>query len=83
MSCFHTMGIVTQLDKQKNVTKGLELNTATLRSRLAEVESAQQNQESENSQLRRDKMLLVDHVADLQKRVSVTQTTKAARVLWG
>lgn len=59
-----------QLDKQKHANKGLELNSATNRSRLAEAETLREKSETECSQLRRDKLLLVDHVADLQKQAS-------------
>ena len=60
------------MSKQEHAKKALELNSSTVRSRLAELESTHQNHETENAQLRRDKMLLVDHVADLQKKVSGT-----------
>ena len=46
-----------------------ELNNSTVRSKLAEVEHSKASMEKENEELRRDKMLLVDHVADLQKQV--------------
>ncbi len=49
--------------------KSVELNSSTIRSRLAELEATHDNVTAENAQLRRDKMLLVDHVADLQRKV--------------
>ena len=45
----------------------LQLNTA--RSRVTEITSIHEATERENNQLRKDKSLLVDHVADLQKKV--------------
>ena len=60
------------MSKQEHAKKAVELNSSTVRSRLAELESTHQNHVTENAQLRRDKMLLVDNVADLQKRVRST-----------
>ena len=47
----------------------LQLNTA--RSRVTEITSMHGHLETEVTQLRKDKALLVDHVADLQQKVSV------------
>ncbi|XP_074656380.1 uncharacterized protein LOC141909699 isoform X2 [Tubulanus polymorphus] len=58
-----------QLAKQEHLSTSTELNASTTRSRLNEIEALHQNAETENTQLRRDKMLLVDHVADLQKQI--------------
>ena len=58
-----------QLAKQEHLNTSSELNASTTRSRLNELEGVHQNIESENTQLRRDKMLLVDHVSNLQKQV--------------
>ena len=46
-----------------------ELSLKTACSRLNEVEAQYKIIDTENSNLHRDKMLLVDHVADLQKKV--------------
>ena len=45
----------------------LQLNTA--RSRVTELTGMHETLERENNQLRKDKSLLVDHVADVQKKV--------------
>ncbi|XP_072038684.1 uncharacterized protein [Amphiura filiformis] len=63
----HLMG---QLVKQEQLNTTSSLGHNTTRSKLAEVEARYTSSEHENAQLRRDKMLLVDHVADLQKQVS-------------
>ena len=47
----------------------LQLNTA--RSRVTEITSMHESTERENNQLRKDKSLLVDHVAEIQKKVSI------------
>ncbi|XP_022091153.1 paramyosin-like [Acanthaster planci] len=62
--------LMNQLAKQEqeHVTSNLSQNT--LRSRLAELEGRLSGVEVENTQLRRDKMLLVDHVSELQKQVA-------------
>ena len=71
--------IFEQLSKQDHAKKAIELNSSTVRSRLAELESSHQNNETENAQLRRDKMLLVDHVADLQKKVRIAFCTMISK----
>ena len=58
-----------QLAKQEQGHATSNLSQNTLRSRIAEVEGRLSGVESENTQLRRDKMLLVDHVSELQKQV--------------
>ncbi len=55
------------------MTTSQELNATTTRSRLSEIETRYQANDTENSQLRRDKVLLVDHVSDLQKQVLTSQ----------
>ena len=75
ISCNPPVTFITQVGKQEHAKKAVELNSSTIRSRLAELESSHQNHETDNAQLRRDKMLLVDHVADLQKRVSVLKSS--------
>ncbi|XP_077989996.1 uncharacterized protein LOC144444449 [Glandiceps talaboti] len=58
-----------QLSKQEQVTTSQSFSSNTLRSKVAELEGLQSTTDAENSQLRRDKMLLVDHVAELQKQL--------------
>lgn len=71
----HVAEFIAQVGKQEHAKKAVELNSSTIRSRLAELESSHENHETDNAHLRRDKMLLVDHVADLQKRVSVLKSS--------
>ena len=59
-----------QLSNQGAVTTASELNMSTTRSRLTELEAVHQRSDTENTQLRRDKMLLVDHVSNLQRKVN-------------
>ena len=59
-----------QLSKQDERHTHNTLTHNTTKSRLAELEGRQGGAEQENAQLRRDKMLLVDHVSDLQKQVA-------------
>ena len=66
-----------QLSHQGQVTTANELSTTTIRSRLAELEAMHGQSDSENTQLRRDKMLLVDHVANLQRQVSTISDSAA------
>ncbi|KAK2167062.1 hypothetical protein LSH36_32g09010 [Paralvinella palmiformis] len=62
-----------QLSKLEQLSTQEKLNANTTRSRLAELEVIHQRLETENSELRRDKMLLVDHVADLQNKLENTE----------
>ncbi|XP_038051686.1 cingulin-like [Patiria miniata] len=62
--------LMNQLAKQEQEQTTSSLSQNTLRSRLAELEGRLSGVEVENTQLRRDKMLLVDHVSELQKQVS-------------
>ncbi|XP_067874364.1 chromosome partition protein Smc-like isoform X3 [Heterodontus francisci] len=48
----------------------VELNEATVRSRIAETENRFASDEEENLQLQRDKALLVDLITDLQNQLS-------------
>ena len=48
-----------------------QLKQSTISSRLAELELKQQNADTDNAELRRDKILLVDHVTELQKKVNI------------
>ena len=61
---------IFQLVKQETLNNTSTLSHNTTRSKLAELEARYEATEHENAQLRRDKMLLVDHVADLQKQVT-------------
>lgn len=58
-----------QLSTKDSVTTHQELQLNTARSRVTELSSVLETTERENNQLRKDKSLLVDHVADLQKKV--------------
>ncbi|XP_071804744.1 uncharacterized protein [Asterias amurensis] len=62
--------LLDQLAKQEHGQATSTLSQNTLRSRLAEIEGRLSGVEVENTQLRRDKMLLVDHVSELQKQLS-------------
>lgn len=55
---------------KESVTTQQELKLNTARSRVTELTSMHEYLEKENTQLRKDKSLLVDHVADIQKKVS-------------
>lgn len=59
----------SQLAKQEHFNTSAELSANTTRSRLNELEGVHQSTDAENTNLRRDKMLLVDHVSNLQKQV--------------
>ncbi|XP_054754992.2 intraflagellar transport protein 74 homolog [Lytechinus pictus] len=62
--------LMKQLSKQDERQTHNILTHNTTKSRLAELEGRQGGVEQENAQLRRDKMLLVDHVSDLQKQLA-------------
>ena len=64
--CKHYLSLLAQ---QEQLTTSTELNASTTKSKLVELEGLHTSTESENNQLRRDKMLLVDHVAEMQKKV--------------
>ncbi|CAG5136780.1 unnamed protein product [Candidula unifasciata] len=57
-----------QLTNEGTSSKQSELQLNTIKSRLRETEEMYKVIESENSQLRRDKALLIDHVAELHKK---------------
>ena len=59
------------MSKQENVSNTLEIDNTTTRSKLYETEGKSQFLESENKQLKRDKELLIDHVAELQRQVII------------
>ena len=69
-NAFIIFPIYFQLVKQETLNNTSTLSHNTTRSKLAELEARYEATEHENAQLRRDKMLLVDHVADLQKQVT-------------
>ena len=48
-----------------------ELRVTTLQSRVTELESLQHASTSEAKQLKQDKVLLVEHVAELQTKVGI------------
>lgn len=62
--------LMKQLSKQDERRTQVTLTHNTTKSRLAELEGRQGGVEQENAQLRRDKMLLVDHVSELQKQIA-------------
>lgn len=64
-----TRNLMEKLSKYESVstTRDLELNTS--RSRVAELESLHSSVDKENMQLRKDKVLLVDHVSELQRKI--------------
>ncbi|GFO26262.1 paramyosin-like isoform x2 [Plakobranchus ocellatus] len=58
-----------QLTSQESSSKTVELSFNTAKSRMVELEGMRSAVEAENAQLRKDKTLLVDHVADLQRKM--------------
>ncbi|CAL1533196.1 unnamed protein product [Lymnaea stagnalis] len=58
-----------QLTNEQTTHKRTDLQVNTMRSRLTESEGMHSVIDSENTQLRKDKILLVDHVAELQKKL--------------
>uniref|UniRef100_H3BF42 Uncharacterized protein n=1 Tax=Latimeria chalumnae TaxID=7897 RepID=H3BF42_LATCH len=59
-----------QICTQEEGRASLDLNTATVHSRVAELQSMLAREEQTNTQLRRDKALLVDLTSDLQKKLA-------------
>ncbi|BFZ11229.1 hypothetical protein BsWGS_14268 [Bradybaena similaris] len=57
-----------QLTNEGTSSKQSELQLNTIKSRLREAEEMHKVIESENSQLRKDKVLLIDHVAELHNK---------------
>uniref|UniRef100_A0A0B7AFD6 Uncharacterized protein n=1 Tax=Arion vulgaris TaxID=1028688 RepID=A0A0B7AFD6_9EUPU len=57
-----------QLTNEGTSSKKSEHELSTIRSHLKEVEEMNRIVDSENAQLRKDKVLLVDHVAELHKK---------------
>ncbi|XP_071958573.1 uncharacterized protein [Antedon mediterranea] len=62
--------LMQQLSKQEHQNTTTTLGHNTTKSRLAEIEGRFGGLEQDNTALRRDKMLLVDHVSDLQRQLS-------------
>lgn len=58
-----------QISLKDSTTTQQELQLNTARSRVTELTGIHEMTERENNQLRKDKSLLVDHVADLQKKL--------------
>ncbi|XP_067874354.1 myosin heavy chain, clone 203-like isoform X2 [Heterodontus francisci] len=68
-----TLELNKQLERILLLEEGktsVELNEATVRSRIAETENRFASDEEENLQLQRDKALLVDLITDLQNQLS-------------
>ncbi|XP_019628397.1 PREDICTED: paramyosin-like [Branchiostoma belcheri] len=62
-----------QVRVQEELGTSVRLEGATAKSQLRELEGIHTSTNVENSQLRRDKALLVDHVAELQKQLTVKE----------
>eukprot|EP00058_Branchiostoma_floridae_P017670 XP_002603159.1 hypothetical protein BRAFLDRAFT_63203 [Branchiostoma floridae] len=62
-----------QVRVQEELGTSVRLEGATAKSQLRELEGIHTSTNVENSQLRRDKALLVDHVAELQKQISLKE----------
>lgn len=60
-----------QVSFKESVTTQHELQLNTARSRVTELTGMHETLERENNQLRKDKSLLVDHVADVQKKLEI------------
>ncbi|XP_052281601.1 ELKS/Rab6-interacting/CAST family member 1-like isoform X2 [Dreissena polymorpha] len=58
-----------QMTTKESASTQVELQLNTARSRVTELTSMHSHLEKDNTQLRKDKSLLVDHVADLQKKL--------------
>ena len=54
---------------KESLTTQQELKLNTAKSRVTELSGMHEHLEKENTQLRKDKALLVDHVNDVQKKV--------------
>ena len=59
----------SQLTRTESATTTQDLELKTLKSRINELESFQSTVETECEQLRKDKLLLVDHVSEIQRKV--------------
>ncbi|XP_061178145.1 ELKS/Rab6-interacting/CAST family member 1-like isoform X2 [Saccostrea echinata] len=61
--------LLDQLTKYESLATTRELEVNTSRSRVVELESLHSSVDKENMQLRKDKVLLVDHVSELQRKL--------------
>ncbi|KAK3611538.1 hypothetical protein CHS0354_016471 [Potamilus streckersoni] len=66
--CIELQEAVTRKD---SISNSQEQEISTARKKMNELTNMQDSCEKENIQLRRDKSLLVDHVADLQKKLDM------------
>ena len=53
------------------MVKSQQLSDSTMRSKLAELTALHKNAEMNSLQLKRDKEILIEHVAEIQKQVSL------------
>ena len=60
---------IIQVTMKESLTTQQELKLNTAKSRVTELSGMHEHLEKENTQLRKDKALLVDHVNDVQKKV--------------
>ncbi|KAK6960114.1 cilia- and flagella-associated protein 58-like isoform X1 [Biomphalaria glabrata] len=58
-----------QLTNEESTHKRTDLQINTLKSRLTESDGMRSVMEAENEQLKKDKVLLVDHVAEMQRKL--------------
>jgi len=58
-----------QIGRKEQLNTSQELSNSTTRARLSEVQHSKETVERENAELRREKMLLTDHVAQLNKQM--------------
>ncbi|XP_055996073.1 ELKS/Rab6-interacting/CAST family member 1-like isoform X2 [Ostrea edulis] len=58
-----------KMTKNESISMTHELELNTCRSRVAELENLHSSVDKENLQLRKDKVLLVDHVSELQRKL--------------
>ena len=64
------MCVLLQLTNKEMASNKVEQKANAAQSRISELEALYRASEEEVVQLKRDKVLLVEHVADLQKKVS-------------
>ena len=57
------------LTRTESTSTSQDLQMKTLKSRVSELESFQQSVEKECDQLRKDKLLLIDHVSEIQRKL--------------
>ena len=71
-----------QLTRTESTSTSQDLQMKTLKSRVSELESFQQSVEKECDQLRKDKLLLIDHVSEIQRKVCWKGTTLLRLTWW-